>query len=175
MSPRIVVAVIVSSAVFAMMIVESLISRANERKLRARGAVEAGEDVYTAMAWVYPLSFLAMGIEGASVGPVPGATTVVGALIFGAAKALKYWAIASLGSRWTFRVLVPPDARLVTHGPYAWMRHPNYLGVIGELAGFALLVGAVLTGPVSVIAFSLLIRRRIHIEERALGLRGPVV
>ena len=52
-----------------------------------------------------------------------------------AAKALKWWAILTLGRFWTFRVIVVPGATLVAGGPYRWLRHPNYVGVIGELVG----------------------------------------
>jgi len=67
-------------------------------------------------------------------------------------------------------VFVVPGAPLVRSGPYRWMRHPNYIGVIGELVGFALLVEARVTGPVAVLVFSELLRRRIRAEEQALGL-----
>jgi methyltransferase len=84
------------------------------------------------------------------------------------AKALKAWAIQALGVRWTFRVLVLPGVPLVTRGPYALMRHPNYVAVVGELVGAALMFGSPVTGPVGLIAFGSLLRRRIAVEERAL-------
>jgi methyltransferase len=152
------------------MLGELLLSRANERELLMMGAVEPPGDVYRTMAWVYPLAFVAAGVEGAFFGPEPGANTLAGASIFGAAKVLKFWAIVSLGTRWTFRVLVPPTLPLVTRGPYAWLRHPNYVAVIGELAGFAILVGAPVAGVIGILGFSLLLRRRIAVEEQALGL-----
>lgn len=151
------------------MLVETALSRSNERRLRRAGAVEPPGDVYRAMAVVYPASFVAMGAEGAISGPPPGVVWAAGLLVFAGAKALKYWAIASLGRRWTFRVLVVPGAPLVMRGPYAFIRHPNYAGVMGELAGMALLVGAPLAGALSLAAFALLLRRRITVEERALG------
>lgn len=89
--------------------------------------------------------------------------------MFGLAKALKGWAISSLGTRWTFRVLVPPGDRLVASGPYRFLRHPNYLAVGGEIAGAALLVGAFFSGVVFLAGFGWLMRRRIAVEERALG------
>jgi isoprenylcysteine carboxyl methyltransferase (ICMT) family protein YpbQ len=52
------------------------------------------------------------------------------------------------------------------------MRHPNYVGVIGELLGMAMMMGARLTGPLALLAFGELLRRRIAAEERALGLRA---
>jgi methyltransferase len=97
---------------------------------------------------------------------------LVGILIIAAAKLLKGWAIATLGVRWSYRVLVIPGAPLVSSGPYRWMRHPNYVGVVGELLGMAVLMAARVTGPVSLLFFSWLLHRRILAEERALGVRG---
>jgi methyltransferase len=99
------------------------------------------------------------------------ATFAAGVLVFAAAKAIKYWAIATLGARWTFRVLVPPESSRITTGPYRFMRHPNYLGVMGELVGMALMAHAPVAGGASVLVFALLIAARIRVEERALGLR----
>ena len=91
--------------------------------------------------------------------------------LFLASKALKTWAVVSLGRRWTYKVLVLPGAPLVTHGPYAFLRHPNYVAVLGELVGMALTMGAVLTGPAATAFFGWLLWRRILAEERALGMR----
>ena len=151
-----------------MMLGESLISRRHTQQLLQRGAVEPPDDVYSMMRWAYPGAFLAMAMEGVLSSP-PGASIVAaGALLLGAAKALKWWAMASLGTRWTFRVLVVPDAPLVNTGPYAVVRHPNYVAVVGELLSMALLVGAAVTGPIAVLLFSLLLRQRMRIEDRAL-------
>jgi methyltransferase len=87
------------------------------------------------------------------------------------AKMLKWWAISSLGTRWTFRVLVPVGAPLVQSGPYRWMRHPNYVAVVGELVGAAMMLGAPWSGALAVLVFGALMLRRIHVEERALGLK----
>ena len=153
---------------FALMLFELWLSRRHERALRARGAVEPQDDPYVLMAWAYPAAFAAMVAEGAWRAPDPGAAAAAGLAIFVAAKTLKYWAVATLGPLWSFRVLVVDGAPLVSHGPYAWMRHPNYLGVMGELAGFALLAGAALAGVLSIVVFALLLRRRIAVEEAAL-------
>jgi isoprenylcysteine carboxyl methyltransferase (ICMT) family protein YpbQ len=52
------------------------------------------------------------------------------------------------------------------------IRHPNYVGVVGELIAMALLSGARVTGPVALIGFGWLLIQRIRAEERALGLRA---
>jgi methyltransferase len=160
---------LVTLAVIAvMMLAELKRSRTNERILRATGAVEPSGDVYRQMQWAYPAAFVVMIVEGLIAGPPPRPVTIAGIALLVFAKALKYWAIASLGTRWTFRVLVPPEAARVVHGPYAFVRHPNYIAVVGELASVAMIVGARLTGPVVTFLFALLIRHRIRVENRAL-------
>ena len=151
------------------MIAEARISTRHERALRARGAAEPRNDVFQLMQVVYPLGFLAMTAEGGLFGVANPTWLGIGALVFLAAKGLKYWAIASLGIRWTFRVLVPTDAPLVQRGPYQWISHPNYIGVIGELLGTALMMAATITGVLAIVGFGLLIAQRIAVENRALG------
>jgi methyltransferase len=152
------------------MIAETRRSRRHERALRAAGAIEPPGDVYRALQIAYPAAFVAMILEGwrRSAGArVP----VAGLLVFASGKALKYWAIRTLGPRWTFRVLVPPGAPRLTTGPYRWLRHPNYAGVAGELAGVALMARAPRTGLVALLAFGGLMLARIAVEERALEAR----
>jgi methyltransferase len=122
---------------------------------------------------VYPASFAAMIAEGAVRGSAPSAVAITGAAIFIAAKALKWWAIASLGPFWTFRVIVLPGATLVADGPYRWIRHPNYVAVIGELVGVAAMSGAPITGAIAVAVFALLLVKRIAVEDRTLRTLGP--
>ena len=169
MTPAAVVALVALVVIIVLMNIEAYISRSHEATLRARGAIEPADDVLPIMTWAYPACFTAMLVEGAMFGPPPGVHTVVGAAVFIAAKLLKFWAIASLGERWTFHVLVLPDAPLVSRGPYAFIRHPNYVAVVGELIGTAIVVGAPVTGVLSIVGFGLLLRRRIAVEERALG------
>jgi methyltransferase len=158
------------AAVAVMMLAEARRSRVNERALRRGGAIEPPGDVYRAMAIVYPGMFFAMAGEGVLTGPASDAGLIAGFTIFVAAKALKMWAIATLGPRWSYRVLVVPALPLVATGPYAHLRHPNYVAVFGEIAGFALMVHAGITGVLSMVVFAILMRKRIAVEERALGL-----
>lgn len=158
---------------FGLMLAELRISRRHERALRAAGAIEPPGDPWRAMAVLYPVAFLVMGVEGlwrvsAGIGPGP-AWPLSGALLFVASKALKYWAIAALGDRWSFRVLVQPGRPLVATGPYRYLAHPNYVAVIGELAGTAMMVRAWISGPIMMAAFGVVLWMRIRIESRALG------
>ena len=169
MSVAAVIAVATLGAVVAVMAGEALLSAFNARLLRQRGAVEPADDVYGTMQWAYPAVFLALAGEGAWFGPAPPVALALGLAVFGVAKALKAWAIATLGWRWTFRVLVPPAAPAIVAGPYRVVNHPNYLAVCGEIVGAALIVGAPVTGVLGLAGFGLLLRRRIAVEDRALG------
>jgi len=154
--------------VLAIMLGELRWSQRNERALLRKGAVAADDPAYATMRWAYPGAFVAMALEGVLTGTPRSEVVSAGAVLFVAAKALKVWAIASLGERWTYRVFVLPGAPLVTAGPYRFLRHPNYAGVVGELAGMALFVGAAVTGPIALVAFSWLLARRIRAEEKAI-------
>jgi len=155
--------------VFAAMLAEAAISRRNDARLRARGAVEPAGDVYAAMQVAYPGVFLVMLAEGFWRGVLLDGVAVAGLAVFALAKALKYWAIASLGERWTFRVLVPPGSARTRGGPYRWLSHPNYVAVTGEIAGCALACHALITGPIAFALFGTLMLQRIKVEEAALG------
>lgn len=167
--PAVAVAVLTLVAVLAAMLGEAVLSRVNEAGLRRLGAVEPPGDVYQVMQLVYPFSFVAMAVEGALTGPAPSAVLMAGLVVFGLGKALKLWAIASLGYRWSFRVLVLPGQPLVQSGPYRYLSHPNYVAVLGELAGMALTVWAPLTGLAALAGFGRLMWQRIQVEDRALG------
>ncbi len=160
--------------VFIPMIVEARLAAVNERAQMARGGVEPPGDVYAIMRIAYPAVFLAMIAEGYWRGAASTsvAFVIAGAVLFALSKLLKWWAIASLGDSWTFRVVVRPGVPLVAAGPYRWLRHPNYVAVAGELAGVALMSGARLAGPLGIVLFGVLMLRRISIEERALAASG---
>jgi methyltransferase len=164
---------IAALVIFAAMIAEAQLARANDRALRAAGAIEPRGDVYRVMQVAYPACFVLMLAEGAVRSAGVDAVFWAGAAVFAAGKALKYWAIASLGRRWTFRVLVPPESERIRRGPYRWLAHPNYIGVAGELIGTAIAMRAVSSGPLAVAGFTFLMVRRVIVEESALAVAAP--
>jgi methyltransferase len=161
--------ILIAAGIFSFMALEARRAARNEGAQRARGGIEPRGDVYHVMRVAYPGAFLAMLAEGMIGGVPPGPIVAVGVALFAAAKTLKWWAIVSLGSAWTFRVIVVPGQELVTAGPYRVLRHPNYVAVAGELVATALMTGARVSGPIATALFSLLMLRRISVENRALG------
>jgi methyltransferase len=153
--------------VFLPLLVEARRAARNERAQRAIGGIEPAGDVYRLMRVAYPTAFLAMIAEGAMRGSPPLSVVVAGVAFFALAKALKWWAIVSLGQFWTFRIIVVPATRLIRSGPYRYLRHPNYVAVAGELVAVAVMTGARGAGPIATGLFGLLILKRIAVEDSA--------
>ncbi len=146
---------------------ELALAAANTRRLRALGAVEIdarGYPWFAALhaAWLGSLLLLLPANEA----PSWPLLALYAALQFG-----RIWVIASLGRRWTTRIIVLPGAPLVRAGPYRWLRHPNYAVVIAEIAVLPLAFGAATIALVFSAANLVLIARRIRIEDAALTLQ----
>jgi methyltransferase len=151
------------------MLAEAARAARNEARQLALGGIEPPGDVYQVMRFAYPAAFLVMIGEAWWRGvPAPDSLKIAGALLFVLAKALKWWAIATLDGAWTFRVIVVPGMTRVASGPYRFLSHPNYVAVVGELAGVALLTGARISGPLATLVFGLLLMKRVAIERRTL-------
>jgi methyltransferase len=83
----------------------------------------------------------------------------------------RLWIISSLGGYWTTRIISLPDAPLIQSGPFRYVRHPNYLVVLAEVAVLPLVFGSVAIAAVFSALNLMLIGRRVRIEDRVLALR----
>lgn len=143
-------------------------SRRNERRLRARGAVERGAGHYPLMVAIHAGWLVCTLVEGLLRGPdIPGWWPVPFAL-FLLVQPLRYWAIFSLGENWNVRILVVPGRRLVRRGPYRYFPHPNYVVVAVEVLTLPLIFGAWVTALVFTVLNTAFFSVRIREEERAL-------
>lgn len=147
---------------------ELAVSRRNEERLRSRGAVEAGAGHYPVMVALHTGFLAACAAEVWLLDrPFVPALAAAALAVLLAASALRVWTLATLGGRWTTRVLVLPEEEPVTGGPYRFLRHPNYLAVALEVAALPLVHAAWLTALVFSAADALLLRVRIRAEEGA--------
>lgn len=89
------------------------------------------------------------------------------------ANAARWWCIATLGERWTARVIVLPGAPLVRSGPYRWFSHPNYAAVIVEGIALPLTGSAWFTATAFTLLNAALLTVRIRCENRALAAAAP--
>jgi len=93
---------------------------------------------------------------------------LAGLTLMCAGIALRQWAIATLGDFFTVDVRVRPGQTVVATGPYRWVRHPSYTGLIATFVGIGLALGnwAALAALAVVPTMGLVVR--IFVEERLL-------
>jgi methyltransferase len=151
-------------------VAELIVSARNARRALDRGGIELGRGHYPAMVAFHALFLVACAVEPWLFPRAwPRAATLACAALVLAAQALRWWAVATLGPRWSTRIVVLPCAPPVVGGPYRWLRHPNYLAVVVELVALPLALGAVWTAALATIGNAALLAVRIPAEERALG------
>ena len=146
------------------------VSKRHLHALKARGGFEVGTGHYPWMVALHTAFLVSCVAEGWLLDR-PWRPLVAGfaVLILGAAMALRWWTLATLGERWTTRVVVVPGEALGSSGPYRWLRHPNYLVVVIDSAAIPMIHCAGLTAVVCTIANLVLLRERIRIEDGALS------
>ena len=139
-------------------------SARNTRRLKTRGAVEAGARHYSLFVVLHGGWLLAMLLL---INPAtPASPWLLG--LYGLLQLARLWVIVSLSERWTTRVIVLPDEPLVRRGPYRWVRHPNYLVVVAEIAVAPLVFGAWELAVVFSGLNAALLSHRIRVENAAL-------
>lgn len=143
---------------------ELWLARRNTAQLIAQGAREHGSGHYPVIVGVHVLWLAALWWLAPSR-PIDGFWLALFVLI----ELARLWVLATLGRRWTTRIIVVPDAPLVESGPYRFINHPNYWVVIGEIAVLPLVFGLWLVALVFSIANAAVLTIRIREENRALG------
>jgi len=158
-------------AVAAERVLELWLARRNTVWAVGRGGVEYGRAHYPWIVALHAALLTGCIAESVVAGRAFDAVRFsVGAAAVAAAQGLRWWTIATLGRRWTTRVIVIPGLALVTDGPFRFLRHPNYLAVATEVAALPLAVGAWATAMVGTLLNAGLMAVRIPCEEAALGL-----
>ena len=149
-------------------LLELVLARRNEKKARARGAVERGRGHYPLIVGLHSLWLVSTLVEGLVRGPEPPSFWPVALLLFLLVQPLRYWAIFSLGPFWNTKILIVPGARPVGRGPYRYFSHPNYVVVVVEILTFPLIFGAWATALVFTALNAAVLYVRIREENRAL-------
>jgi len=119
-------------------LLELRIAARNGRWLLSQGAVERGGAHYPAIVGLQILWLLSLGFLVPVAAPLLWPWLALYLLLQG----LRVWVMTSLGRYWTTRIYHLPSVPLVRRGPYRWLKHPNYLVVVAEVALLPLCVGA---------------------------------
>ena len=158
------VAAIILALVTLQRLGELVLAQVNTKRLMARGAVEVGAAHYPLIVAVHAAWLTALWIYGRDQDVN---WLLIG--VFVVLQMLRVWVLATLGSRWTTRIILLPGEPLISTGPYRFIAHPNYAVVVGELAVLPLALHL----PVLALVFSALnaavLTIRIRTEVRALS------
>lgn len=142
---------------------ELWLSNRNTRRLITEGAYEIAPGHYPLIVAVHALWLAALWWLAPSE-PIDGFWLGMFVLI----ELARIWVLASLGKRWTTRIIVLPEAPLVRRGPYRWANHPNYLVVIAEIAVLPLVFGLWQLALIFSVLNAAVLTVRIREENRAL-------
>jgi methyltransferase len=156
--------VIVLALVTLQRMAELVIADRNTRRLKASGAQESGAGHYPVMvamhaAWLIGLWILAWDR------PV----SLPWLAVFVVLQLLRVWVLATLGGRWTTRIIVLPGAPLVRRGPYRFLSHPNYAVVVAEIAVLPLAFGLMAFAAIFSVLNAMVLWVRLRAETAALG------
>jgi methyltransferase len=158
------VAVAILAYVTLERLAELWLAKRNTGRLLEQGAQEHGRGHYPLLfaihaGWILTLWLLATGRE----------VDMFWLAMFVLLQFARFWVIATLGPRWTTRIIVLPGAPLVKEGPYRFIAHPNYWVVIGEIAVLPLVFGLPWVSLIFTVVNAGALWVRIREENRALA------
>jgi len=157
------------SFVVAQRLIELGIAKRNARFILSQGGFEIGAEHYKYLVLIHVAFFLFWLVEVRLRGLWSSPPEPVPLIVFLAAQALRIWCILSLGKFWNTRIFLLPGSDPIVHGPYRYMRHPNYAVVTIEIFVLPLVFQAVVTSVLFSILNAIVLRVRIQTEERALA------
>jgi methyltransferase len=154
-------------AILAYVTIERLIelwfSSRNTKRLMERGAREHGAGHYPLIFAVHALWLLTVWLLAYDRPPDAFWLALYVILQFA-----RFWVVATLGPRWTTRIIVLPGEDLVKEGPYRFLNHPNYWIVAGEIAVLPLVFGLPWVALIFTILNAVVLTVRVREENRAL-------
>jgi methyltransferase len=155
--------VIILALVTAQRLGELVLARRNTEALLARGAFEVGARHYPLIVAVHATWLAALWWQA------PGRPVIWPLIgLFLVFQIGRVWVLATLGPRWTTRIIVLPGAPLVRRGPFRFVSHPNYIVVAGEIAVLPLAFGLWKSALFFSLANAAVLAVRIRAENRAL-------
>ncbi|MCZ2260741.1 isoprenylcysteine carboxyl methyltransferase family protein [Sporosarcina sp. G11-34] len=147
---------------------ELIIAKRNETWMRNQGAFEVGARHYPIMVTMHVMFFVSLLLEVVIVNRPLSPLWVVYLSVFLVAQVARIWCLTSLGKFWNTKIIILPGADVVKKGPYAFIRHPNYVIVTTELLVLPLIFSAYFTAILFTMLNIWMLSVRIPTEEKAL-------
>lgn len=156
------------SFVILQRLAELFIAKRNETKMIQKGAVEIDRAGYKYIVLMHSAFFISLLAEKNISGRQISQYWIVFLTLFILAQLLRYWVIVSLGEYWNTRIIILKGSSLIKKGPYRFLKHPNYIAVITEIAVISLLFSCYITSIIFTILNIFVLKRRIKTEEESL-------
>ena len=145
---------------------ELILSRRNEKWLLQNGAIEYGKAHYPFIVILHILFIISLIAEYDIMRPVSYSLFFLVAYVL--LILLKVWVISSLGKFWNTKIYRAPSFPLVKKGPYRYIKHPNYVIVIGEIAVIPLIFHLYYTAIIFTVLNLCMLSVRIKEENKVL-------
>ena len=150
-------------------LVEVAISRHNQKKMRQQGAQKIREPHFPWLVLFHAVILIAAGAEVLFLHrPLIPALAIAMAVLFILSNLLRYWVIHLLADLWNIQIMDSSRIGIVTSGPYRWVRHPNYVGVVLEVFSLPMIHTAWITAIAGTLGYFEILRRRLKIEDSVL-------
>lgn len=142
------------------------ISRRNQRQLEKQGVRKIPEPHFRWMVFLHGGVIVCAGAEVLFLHrPLIPALAIPMAALFVLANLLRWWVIRTLAGHWNVEVMESSRVGVVCSGPYRWVRHPNYVGVVLEIFSLPMIHTAWITAIVGTLGYLEILRRRIRVED----------
>jgi methyltransferase len=150
-------------------LIEVGISNRNQRKMKEHGAQKIPEPVYPWLVLFHAMVLIAAGLEVLLLHrPLIPALALSMAIVFVLSNVLRWWVIRLLGGLWNVQIMDSSRLGVVTSGPYRWIRHPNYVGVVLEVFSLPMIHTAWITAICGTLGYLEILRHRIRMEDGVL-------
>src|ERR1700722_10782456 len=154
------------SFIILLRIGELVLSKSNEKWLLQNGAIEYGQKHYPVIVALHVLFILSLIFEYYTKPTV--SYSIILLVVYFLLLAFKIWVIMSLGKYWNTKIYHIPGVALVNRGPYKFLKHPNYMVVIAEIAIIPLTFHLYYTAIIFTLLNAIMLTVRIKEENKIL-------
>jgi methyltransferase len=150
-------------------LIELRVSRRNQRRMAEQGVRKIVEPHFPWLVAFHTVVLVSAGLEVLLLHrPFIPALAIPMTAVFVLSNLLRWWVIRLLAELWNVQIMESSRIRIVTSGPYRWIRHPNYVGVVMEVFSLPLIHTAWVTALVGTALYMEVLRRRVRMEDSVL-------
>ncbi len=150
-------------------LIEVGISRRNQRRMAEQGVRKIVEPHFPWLVLFHTVVLIAAGLEVLLLHrPLIPVLAILMTALFILSNLLRWWVIRLLAGLWNVQIMESSRIRIVTSGPYRWIRHPNYVGVVMEVFSLPMIHTAWITAVVGTGLYMEILRRRVQMEDGVL-------